>query len=66
MVSGTYNLIQVNQAIRDIANQMGVGLIDIGKSGISWENYTILTEDGSTHPNDAGKEYIIEQALRDM
>lgn len=68
--NGVYTLPQMNDAIREIANTMGCGLIEFDKDGITFENcYPTYISDSATtptHPNNTGHEVMAMKALADI
>lgn len=68
--NGTYTLIDYNNKIREIADIMGCGIIELDKDGITYENcYPTYISDSSTtpiHPNTTGHKVMGERALRDV
>lgn len=64
-----YSLPQINQCIREIANEMGCGLVELDKDGITFENcyptYINDSETTPTHPNQTGHNVMGERAYRD-
>lgn len=68
--NGIYTLPQMNDAIREIANTMGCGLIEFDKDGITFENcYPTYISDSATeptHPNNTGHEVMAMKALADI
>ena len=65
-----YTLPQMSDAIREIANMMGCGLIELDKDGITFENcyptYISDNSDHPTHPNNNGHEVMARKALADL
>ena len=69
--NGTNSLPQFNQAIREIANEMGCGLIEFDKDGITFENcYSggFITDSATmpTHPNTKGHAVMARRAIHDI
>lgn len=69
--NGVYTLPQLNNAIRDVANAMGVGLIEFDKDGITFENcysegYITDSATTPTHPNAKGHTQMAKKAVADM
>lgn len=68
--NGLYTLPQMNNAIREIADTMGCGLIEFDKDGITFENcYPTYISDSAltpTHPNETGHMVMAEKALADI
>lgn len=67
--NGYYSLPQINQCIREIADEMGCGLVELDKDGITFENcyptYISDSETTPTHPNQTGHNVMAERAYRD-
>lgn len=68
--NGAVTLPQYNNAIREIANQMGCALIEFDKDGITFENcYPTYISDSSTiptHPNVTGHSVMADKAIVDL
>ena len=68
--NGTNTLPEYNNAIREVANQMGCRIIEFDKDGITFENcYPTYISDSSTtptHPNANGHAKMAEKAIRDI
>lgn len=67
--NGLYTENQLNNAIREVANYMGCGLIEFDKDGLTYENASsIYYQDSSayTHPTTAGHKILGNKALRDL
>ena len=69
--NGIYTLPQINNAIRDIANTMGCGLIEFDKDGITFENcysggYITDSATEPTHPNTKGHTVMAEKAIENI
>ena len=69
--NGVYTLPQLNNAIREVANAMGVGLIEFDKDGITFENcysegYITDSATTPTHPNAKGHTQMAKKAVADM
>lgn len=68
--NGEYTLPQMNNVIRDIANTMGCGLIELDKDGITFENcyptYISDSETTPTHPNNNGHAVMGYKANSDI
>lgn len=68
--NGIYTLPQMNDAIRDVANMMGCGLIEFDKDGITFENcyptYISDSETRPTHPNQNGHKVMAKKAEKDL
>lgn len=69
--NGVYTLPQLNNAIREVANVMGVGLIEFDKDGITFENcysegYITDSATTPTHPNAKGHTQMAKKAVADM
>ncbi len=65
----TNTLPEFNNAIREVADAMGCGLIEFDKDGITFENLrpTYCDETGDpTHPNNAGHRKMAEKAAADL
>ena len=66
-----YTLPEMNDAIREIANTMGCGIIEFDKDGITFENcYSggYITDSATipTHPNSKGHAVMAQRAIVDM
>jgi lysophospholipase L1-like esterase len=63
-------LIEFNNAIREVSNIFGCGLIEFDKSGITWENmyptYISDSDTNPTHPNSTGHSKLAEKAIKDL
>lgn len=62
---------QMNDAIREIANTMGCGLVEFDKDGITFENcYSsgFITDSATTptHPNSKGHDVMARKAIADV
>lgn len=68
--NGDVTLPQYNNAIREVANYMGCGLIEFDKDGITFENcYPTYISDSATiptHPNQLGHSLMALQAKKNM
>jgi lysophospholipase L1-like esterase len=68
--NGTNTLPEFNNAIREVANQMGCRLIEFDKDGITFENaYPTYISDSATiptHPNATGHSKMAEKAIIDL
>lgn len=68
--NGLYTLPEFNNVIRKVANNMGCGLIEFDKDGITFENcYPDYISDNATtptHPNDNGHLVMSERAIKDL
>ena len=68
--NGTVTLPQYNNAIREIANQMGCAIIEFDKDGITFENcYPTYISDSATiptHPNATGHSIMADKAIVDL
>lgn len=68
--NGTYTMPDYNNKIREIANIMGCGLIELDKDGITFENcYPDYISDNATtptHPNTNGHRVMGEKAVADL
>ena len=68
--NGINTLPEYNNAIREVANMMGCGLIEFDKDGITFENcYPTYISDSSTeptHPNPTGHTAMAEKAVIDI
>lgn len=69
--NGINTLPQYNNAIREVADYMGCGLIEFDKDGITFENcysegYITDSSTNSTHPNNKGHAVMANRALRDL
>ena len=68
--NGTNSLPQFNEAIREIADEMGCGLIEFDKDGITFENcYPTYISDSATiptHPNSKGHLVMGLKAVTDI
>lgn len=69
--NGINTLPQYNNAIRDVANLMGCGLIEFDKDGITFENcyengYITDSETIPTHPSDKGHKIMGMKAILDL
>ena len=69
--NGLYTLSQFNQAIREVADFFGCGLIEFDKCGITFENcYSggYLTDDSAkpVHPSDKGHYVMGQKAIKDL
>lgn len=69
--NGINSLPQYNNAIREVADFMGCGIIEFDKDGISFENcYSegYITDDASipTHPTDKGHKVMGNKAISDI
>ena len=61
---------QMNKVIREIAEEMGCGLIDFERDGITFENcysegYVTDSATTPTHPNSKGHEVMGRRAIAD-
>jgi lysophospholipase L1-like esterase len=67
--NGDYTLSDYSNKIREIANLMGCGLIELDKDGITFENcYPTYISDNATtptHPNTTGHQVMGEKAIAD-
>ena len=65
-----YTLPEMNQIIREIASEMGCGLIDFERDGITFENcYPTYISDSATkptHPNSKGHRVMAQRAYIDL
>lgn len=68
--NGFNTLPQYNNAIREIADFFGCGLIEFDKDGVTFENcYPTYIDDSATiptHPNNAGHYMMGKQAIADL
>lgn len=69
--NGVNSLPQYNDAIREVANFMGCGLIEFDKDGITFENcysqgYITDNEDHPTHPSNKGHKTMGNKAIADL
>lgn len=68
--NGTNTLPEFNNAIREVADMMGCGLIELDKDGITFENcYPLYISDSSTnstHPNARGHAKMATKAIADI
>ena len=68
--NGVNTLPEFNNAIREVADFMGCGLIEFDKDGITFENCypTYISDSASepTHPNATGHKKMAEKAYKDM
>lgn len=69
--NGINTLPQFNNAIREVADAMGCGIIEFDKDGITFENcYTggYITDSATTptHPNEKGHAQMAKKAIADM
>lgn len=68
--NGINTLPEYNNAIREIADMMGCGIIELDKDGITFENcYPTYISDSSTiptHPNPTGHTVMAEKAIVDL
>lgn len=69
--NGVNSLPQYNDAIREVANFMGCGLIEFDKDGITFENcysdgYITDSATNSTHPSDKGHMVMGRKAIADF
>ena len=68
--NGVNTLPEYNNAIREVANYMGCGLIEFDKDGITFENcyptYISDSETIPTHPNAVGHAKMAEKAYKDI
>ena len=68
--NGVNTLPEYNNAIREVANYMGCGLIEFDKDGITFENcYPTYISDSATiptHPNAVGHAKMAEKAYKDI
>ena len=68
--NGYSTLPEYNNAIREVANQMGCGLIEFDKDGITFENcYPTFISDSATtptHPNTTGHARMAKRAITDI
>ena len=68
--NGYNTLPEYNNAIREVANMMGCGLIEFDKDGITFENcYPTYISDNATHPthpNPTGHTRMAEKAIIDI
>ena len=68
--NGYSTLPEYNNAIREVANQMGCGLIEFDKDGITFENcYPTFISDSATtptHPNATGHARMAKRAITDI
>lgn len=63
--NGFYSLPQYNDAIREVADFMGCEVIEFAKSGITFENTSTYTSDG-THPNGTGQRILGKKSVTDI
>lgn len=68
--NGLNTLPEYNNAIREVADYMGCGLIEFDKDGITFENcYPTYISDSATtptHPNDTGHAQMARKAIADL
>ena len=65
--NGTNSAVQFNDAIREAAKFFGLGLIDLDKSGITFENFSSYSRDTPpVHPNNAGHLLLCEKAAAEI
>ena len=69
--NGINSLPQYNDAIREVANFMGCGIIEFDKDGITFENcyvdgYITDSATNSTHPSDKGHMVMGRKAIADF
>ena len=68
--NGLYSLPEINAVIRDIADVMGCGLIELDKDGVTFENcYPTYISDSAvtpTHPNQTGHLQMAKKGVADM
>ena len=68
--NNAFTLPDLNNVIREIANETGCGLIELDKDGITFENcYPTYISDSSstpTHPNGNGHRVMAEKAVADL
>ena len=68
--NGLNSLPEYNNAIREVADFFGCGLIEFDKDGITFENcYPTYISDSATiptHPNDAGHKMMGRKAIADL
>lgn len=68
--NGVNTLPEFNDAIREVADAMGCGVIEFDKDGITFENcYPTYISDSATiptHPNDRGHKRMAEKAMADL
>lgn len=69
--NGLYSLPDMNNAIRDIANKMGCGIIEFDKDGITFENCYLegyITDSATipTHPNSKGHAQMAKRAIAEV
>ena len=68
--NGINSLPEYNNAVREIADYFGCGLIEFDKDGITFENcYPTYIDDSATtptHPNDAGHRMMAKKAIADL
>lgn len=68
--NGQYTLPDMNNAIRDIANRMGCGIVEFDKDGITFENcgveYQMWPSSSPTHPYPNGHAVMAKKALSDI
>ena len=68
--NGYNTLPEYNNAIREVADMMGCGLIEFDKDGITFENCypTFISDDSThpTHPNPTGHTRMAEKAIIDI
>lgn len=60
---------QFNDAIREVANYMGCGLIEFDKDGLTFENASrnyYVDQETFTHPTDLGHQIMGNKAIRDL
>jgi lysophospholipase L1-like esterase len=68
--NGTNTLPEYNNAIREVADMMGCGIIEFDKDGITFENcYPTYISDSATtptHPNPTGHSVMADKAIIDI
>ena len=60
---------QFNDAIREVANYMGCGLIELDKNGLNFESASrkyYIDQETFTHPTDIGHQVIANKVIRDL
>lgn len=65
--NGTNSAVQFNDAIREAAEFLGLGLIELDKAGITFENFADYARDTPpVHPNNDGHLLLCEKAVAEI
>jgi lysophospholipase L1-like esterase len=68
--NGLHSLPEYNNAIRQVCDFMGVDVIELDKSGITFQNNiagnALFPSADPVHPNGAGHKYLFEKARKDL